>query len=114
LCFIPQDQKLRNPQRSLECLQRALKIADSCISTDSANLYLLVDILVAYVLFYEWKSPAISSKYITGLIALIKEHFGSTKSDTSGCVLSFSLVMDYIQRKKSDPTTAELFSAISL
>jgi hypothetical protein len=110
----PKETRLRNPQRSLECLQRALKIADSCISLDSSNLYLLVDILAAYILFYEWKSPVISTKYITGLIALIQEHLRNSPSDLADvCLISFRQVTDYIERKKSDTSTAELFAAIN-
>ena len=78
------------------------------------KIYLLVDILAAYVLFYERKSPVISTKYITGLIALIKEHFGSSELDANGCMLNFRQMIGYINRKKSDSSTAELFAAINI
>ncbi|EED89796.1 predicted protein, partial [Thalassiosira pseudonana CCMP1335] len=61
----------RNPQRVLECLQRALKIADACSMASSSNIQLFVEILDYYVYYYEIENPAITDKFVSGLIALI-------------------------------------------
>merc|ERR1712003_327053 len=66
-----------NPQRCLECLQRSLKLADSCTNADPSNLKLFVDLLDIYLYFFEKKNPSITGNYITGLVALIKEHANS-------------------------------------
>lgn len=42
----------------LECLQRALKIADACMSS-SVHVQLFVDILNEYLYFFEHKNPAV-------------------------------------------------------
>jgi hypothetical protein len=73
-----------------------------------------VDVLDAYVFFYESKSPAISAKYIMGLIALIKEHVGKSGTISSECMENFNKVIDYIQRRKAAPSTAELFATIDV
>ena len=79
-----------NPQRGLECLQRALKLADACTSANPSNLRLFVDILEHYLYFFEKQNPSISGNYITGLVALIKEHsdnmgqFGGVDSSAIG------------------------------
>merc|ERR1712127_907762 len=67
----------RNPQRVLECLQRGLKIADACSMSSSSNVQLFVEILDYYVYYYEIENPSITDKFVSGLIALINEHFDS-------------------------------------
>ncbi|KDO31495.1 hypothetical protein SPRG_04109 [Saprolegnia parasitica CBS 223.65] len=54
--------------RVLECLQRALKIADGCTSS-AAQVALFVDIL-----------DEITKQYLVGLIALVKEHLENMES----------------------------------
>lgn len=48
----------RDDKRVLECLQRALKIADACMSS-SVHVQLFVDILNEYLYFFEHKNPAV-------------------------------------------------------
>jgi vacuolar protein sorting-associated protein 35 len=64
----------RDAKRVLECLQRSLKIANSCMG-HQVNLF--VDILNQYLYFYERQCPTISLQYLRGLIALIQEHISS-------------------------------------
>jgi vacuolar protein sorting-associated protein 35 len=107
-----------NPQRALECLQRSLKLADACTSANPSNLGLFVDLLEHYVYFFEKKNPVIKSAYITGLIALIKEHvtnlssFGGDSSAVSDSKAQFLEVVRYIKQKKTEGTTAEMFASI--
>lgn len=106
----------RNPQRVLECLQRALKIADACSMSSSANLILFVEILDYYVYYYEIENPAITDKFVSGLIALINEHFSSIGSMGSAAVEEarryYEKVLKGIKKRKIEKGTADRFSAI--
>jgi len=93
----------RNPQRVLECLQRGLKIADACSMTSSSNIRLFVEILDYYVYYYEIGNPAITDKYVSGLIALINEHFGSIAGTSPGIGEArsyYEQILDQIRKKK--------------
>jgi vacuolar protein sorting-associated protein 35 len=105
-----------NPQRALECLQRCLKLADASISTNPAHLKLFVDILEHYVSFFERGNPLVTHAYISGLIALIKEHFvnlpgGDTLLEAKS---HFQEVNRYILCRKEDSKTAQLFALVNL
>eukprot|EP00804_Cyclotella_cryptica_P006993 CCRYP_007125-RC/>CCRYP_007125-RC protein AED:0.18 eAED:0.18 QI:1459/1/1/1/0.66/0.5/4/1187/1088 len=106
----------RNPQRVLECLQRSLKIADACSMSSSANLILFVEILDYYVYYYEIENPAITDKFVSGLIALINEHFSSIGSSGSAAVEEarayYAEVVKGINKRKREKDTADRFSLI--
>jgi len=96
----------KNPQRVLECLQRALKIADACTMSSPTNFYLFVDILDFYVYFYEKKNPSITDKFVSGLIALINgqiTNIGPYNESIIKAKNQFRQILFYIQRKKTDP-----------
>lgn len=61
----------RDEKLVLECLQRALKIANSSMES---QVHLFVEILDKYLYFYEKNCPSIAVKYLKGLITLIDEH----------------------------------------
>jgi len=63
----------KDPRRVLECLQRALKIADAAMSS-SSNVLLFVEILNHYLYYFESDCSSVTHKYLSGLIALIQEH----------------------------------------
>ena len=109
------DRKYSNPQRALECLQRCLKLADACTSMDLGHISLFVDLLEHYVFFFEMRNALITPAYITGLIALIKEHIGNLNSfqaDAEATNDQFLAVVRYIKQKKIDPISAELFAPV--
>ncbi|KAF0696272.1 Aste57867_12970 [Aphanomyces stellatus] len=58
--------------RVLECLQRALKIADTVGASSPVGLF--VDILDEYLYYFLGRTPEVTKQYVVGLIALIKEH----------------------------------------
>ena len=114
-------------QRVLECLQRSLKIADASITSSSNHIYLFVEILDQYVYYYENQHPAITIKFVSGLISLIKEHLDSAAISSAvgvnisvgggGSSLSeahgyFRQILRYIQSKKEDPITKDRFEMI--
>lgn len=107
----------RSPQRVLECLQRGLKIADACSLSSSANMELFVEILDYYVYFYEIRNPAITDKFVSGLIALVKEHVDGMNLILSTTAISerntyFVQILNLIKRKKKDELTKERFCSI--
>ena len=106
----------RNPQRVLECLQRGLKIADACSMTSSANVQLFVEILDYYVYYYDIENPVITDKFLSGLIALINEHFDSTGTSGSSAVSEarahYQHILDRIRRKKTEEGTKERYELI--
>ncbi|CAN6619228.1 vacuolar protein sorting-associated protein 35 [Trichomonascus vanleenenianus] len=61
----------RDDKRVLECLQRALRVADACMDV-AVSVELFVEILNRYVYYYDRGSTAVTVKYINGLIDLIK------------------------------------------
>jgi vacuolar protein sorting-associated protein 35 len=106
----------RNAQRSLECLQRSLKLADSCTSSNPSNVGLFVELLDHYLYLYEKKSPTISAGYITGLVALIKEHLNNL-SGSPGVMEAkkhFLGVIREVKRKKATEDTAAHFGAVQV
>jgi len=106
----------RNPQRVLECLQRGLKIADACSMSSSSNVQLFVEILDYYVYYYEIENPSITDKFVSGLIALINEHFDSIGITGSTAIAEtrayYEQILDQIKRKKIEEATKERFSLI--
>ncbi|ORZ25801.1 vacuolar protein sorting-associated protein 35 [Absidia repens] len=60
-----------NNKRILECLQKALKIADSCMDMVT-SLELFVEILNQCIYYYDKGNGAITAKYIIGLIDMIQ------------------------------------------
>lgn len=106
-----------NPQRALECLQRALKLADACTSADASNLSLFVDLLEHYLYFFEKKCPTISGNYITGLAALIKEHtnnLGHMGGPVASAREHFTQIVRHIKAMKDKPESSEQFATIDV
>jgi vacuolar protein sorting-associated protein 35 len=115
-----QDLTYRNAQRALECLQRALKLADACTSANPEDIYLFVDLLDHYVFFFEKKCPVISHAYITGLVALIREHvsnlggsLGVANPVIRDAREQYLDIVRSIKAKKEDPETAEQFAPVN-
>ncbi|GAA98792.1 uncharacterized protein L969DRAFT_88837 [Mixia osmundae IAM 14324] len=63
-------QLLQDGKRVLECLQKALRIATSCID-ELTTVQIYVDTLDQYIYYYERQVEAISIKHINSLIELI-------------------------------------------
>lgn len=114
------DLTYRNAQRALECLQRALKLADSCTSANSEDIYLFVDLLEHYLYFFDKKCPTISDAYVSGLVALIKEHLGNLGSGGNVSVAvnnareQFNQIVHVIKEKKEKAESSEQYSPIKV
>ncbi|KAK1931861.1 Vacuolar protein sorting-associated protein 35B [Phytophthora citrophthora] len=61
-------------KRVRECLQRSLRIADSIKDTTSNQVPLFLEILEAYLYFFEAQTPEVTQNYLSGLLALVKDH----------------------------------------
>ena len=66
--------------RVLECLQRALKIADGC-KRSGMHAPLFVEILDAYLWHYEQGNDLVTLAYISSLMQLIDQHVAEWRSD---------------------------------
>lgn len=99
-------------------MQRALKLADACTSANPANLKLFIDLLEHYLFFFEKKNPSITGNYITGLVALIKEHadnfeqFGD--ADVVGAKVHFLEIVRHIKKMKDKPEMQEHFTSVDV
>jgi len=105
-----------NPQRSLECLQRALKLADACTSSNPANVQLFVDLLEHYLFFFEKQHPLITGNYITGLVALIKEHTDNLGQfgGVSDAKMHFIQIVRHIKKIKGMTESCDRFATIDV
>lgn len=110
----------KNPQRTLECLQRCLKLADGSVVDTGVSLGLFVDILEHYVHFFEKENPTVTHAYIGGLVSLIREQFACLPAhkQSSNTVVQakahFVEVVGFIQHKQQAPDMQKRFSEISL
>ena len=103
-----------NPPRSLECLQRALKLADACTNSNPAHVQLFVDLLEHYLFFFEKKHPSISGNYITGLVALIKEHTDNLGHSVGDSKAHFVQIVARIKEMKEKEDSKERFASIDI
>ena len=104
LFFVYGDECYKNSQRTLECLQRSLKVANMCVTSNPGNLQLFVDILDIYLYHFEKENPMVADKYISGLIALVNEHIASIGGNPAitDAKAQFVQIVKYIEEKKSD------------
>ncbi|RKO90980.1 vacuolar protein sorting-associated protein 35 [Blyttiomyces helicus] len=66
----------RDGRRVLECLKKALKIADSVMDR-VVNVELFVEILERYIWYFEMRNDQITVKYLTTMMDLIQTNLGS-------------------------------------
>ncbi|CEP16622.1 hypothetical protein [Parasitella parasitica] len=105
---LPEGEKatlFRDGKRALECLQKALKIADSCMDPVT-NVELFVEILNRYIYYFEKGNEAVTVKYLNGLIDLINTNLSNMDnpdqhpptSNSSSLVEHDGPVSDYVRR----------------
>jgi len=99
----------REPRRVLECLQRALKIADSC-KISSTHTPLFVEILDAYLYHFSTANPAVLPSYLASLLQLIEQQLAEEEGAQNGPTAKhFSNCQAYVTaRKKADKRFAEI------
>lgn len=84
----------------------------------SANVQLFVEILDYYVYYYEIENPAITDKFVSGLIALINEHFDSIGATGPGSAIAetrshYGQIVESIRRRSHEEETRERFCLIA-
>ncbi|KAH8650119.1 vacuolar protein sorting-associated protein 35 [Xylariales sp. PMI_506] len=72
----------RDGKRVLECLQRALRVADSCME-QATSIELFVEILDRYVYYFDQQNESVTTKYLNGLIELIHSNLSTNQQDSA-------------------------------
>ncbi|KAL4945049.1 hypothetical protein BDV06DRAFT_185895 [Aspergillus oleicola] len=103
----------RDGKRVLECLQRALRVADACMDT-AVSVELFVEILNRYVYYFDQQNETVTTKYLNGLIELIHSNL-QTDQDEPNLALEnpkkhFHRTLEYIRTREyegvvTDPRT---------
>jgi len=92
----------KNGKRVLECLQKCLKIADTCVDT-SINLHLFVEILNEYLFYFENRNESVIVQYLNGLIELIRTNISNLENQeaSSQAIQSFNNTLNFIRWKQN-------------
>ncbi|KAK4222898.1 vacuolar protein sorting-associated protein 35 [Podospora fimiseda] len=90
----------RDGKRVLECLQRALRVADSCMET-ATSIELFVEILDRYVYYFDQKNESVTTKYLNGLIELIHSNLAGNQQDSASVDASRKHFMQTLEIIKS-------------
>ncbi|KAJ5489820.1 Vacuolar protein sorting-associated protein 35 [Penicillium expansum] len=72
----------RDGKRVLECLQRALRVADACMDT-AVSVELFVEILNRYVYYFDQQNETVTTKYLNGLIELIHSNLQTNEDEAN-------------------------------
>ncbi|KAF2191462.1 vacuolar protein sorting-associated protein 35 [Zopfia rhizophila CBS 207.26] len=91
----------RDGKRVLECLQRALRVADACMDA-AVSVELFVEILNRYVYYFDQENEAVTTKYLNGLIELIHSNLQSNENASSleNPRRHFQRTLDYIASRE--------------
>ncbi|KAK0383040.1 hypothetical protein NLU13_8956 [Sarocladium strictum] len=92
----------RDGKRVLECLQRALRVADSCMET-ATSIELFVEILDRYVYYFDQQNEAVTTKYLNGLIELIHSNLAGNQQESASVESSrkhFQQTLDNIRSRQ--------------
>ncbi|KAI1174940.1 vacuolar protein sorting-associated protein 35 [Nemania sp. FL0916] len=88
----------RDGKRVLECLQRALRVADTCME-QATSIELFIEILDRYVYYFDQANESVTTKYINGLIELIHTTLARSQQDSASiesCKRHFRHTLDNI------------------
>jgi vacuolar protein sorting-associated protein 35 len=88
------------------CLQRSLKIADSCLDA-GVIVSLFVEILNRYLYYFEGDNEAVSIKYLSGLVALINTNLANVEASESNSAVKtyYANTLAHIQLQKAGGST---------
>jgi vacuolar protein sorting-associated protein 35 len=99
------EETTRESRMVLECLQRALKIADSC-KVSSMHTPLFVEILEVYIYHYHKACDAVLPSYLSSLLQLIEQQIGEEPSPARTHFLNTKAYVE--AKKKTEPRFAEI------
>ncbi|OQE31027.1 hypothetical protein PENFLA_c002G07333 [Penicillium flavigenum] len=93
----------RDGKRVLECLQRALRVADACMDT-AVSVELFVEILNRYVYYFDQQNETVTTKYLNGLIELIHSNLQTTDDEQNANLDApkrhFERTLEYIRSRE--------------
>ncbi|KAI2733274.1 hypothetical protein CBS147332_289 [Penicillium roqueforti] len=93
----------RDGKRVLECLQRALRVADACMDT-AVSVELFVEILNRYVYYFDQQNETVTTKYLNGLIELIHSNLQTNEDEQNtnldGPKRHFYRTLEYIRSRE--------------
>ncbi|KAL8716341.1 MAG: hypothetical protein Q9220_000246 [cf. Caloplaca sp. 1 TL-2023] len=91
----------RDGKRVLECLQRALRVADACMDT-AVSVELFVEILNRYVYYFDQQNETVTTKYLNGLVELIHSNLQTNQESSSldGPKRHFERTLEYISSRE--------------
>ncbi|KAL4915322.1 vacuolar protein sorting-associated protein 35 [Aspergillus aurantiobrunneus] len=93
----------RDGKRVLECLQRALRVADACMDT-AVSVELFVEILNRYVYYFDQQNETVTTKYLNGLIELIHSNIQTDQEEPNPALENpkkhFYRTLDYIRSRE--------------
>eukprot|EP01134_Creolimax_fragrantissima_P006956 CFRG6956T1 len=95
------DGEKHEGKRVLECLQKGLKIADSCMEP-ATNVQLFIEILDRYIYFFDHQNPFVTTKYLSGLIDLVHGNLDSVDDEDAHTHLQnhFTNSLDFLRQQK--------------
>ncbi|EGC40940.1 vacuolar sorting-associated protein [Histoplasma capsulatum var. duboisii H88] len=102
----------RDGKRVLECLQRALRVADACMDT-AVSVELFVEILNRYVYYFDQGNETVTTKYLNGLIELIHSNLETSQNDSvpnsslDNPKRHFQRTLDYIKSREYEGIVTE-------
>ncbi|KAL2001364.1 hypothetical protein VTN02DRAFT_1857 [Thermoascus thermophilus] len=100
----------RDGKRVLECLQRALRVADACMDT-AVSVELFVEILNRYVYYFDQQNETVTTKYLNGLIELIHSNLQTNQGEPNSSLENpkrhFQRTLDYIRSREYEGVVTE-------
>eukprot|EP00920_Eleutheroschizon_duboscqi_P012488 GHVT01029742.1.p1 GENE.GHVT01029742.1~~GHVT01029742.1.p1 ORF type:complete len:994 (-),score=265.02 GHVT01029742.1:584-3565(-) len=104
------NRKYRDAVRVLECLQKAIKVADVAIQSAANHLALFPEILEHYLYYFEQDNKEITTYFIQNLVALCAEHLQYAEgapATSESALKSFRNSVLYIRRKAAEDSTSK-------
>lgn len=100
--WLPTYSEYENSTKVFETLQRALRVADSCMDS-GISCQLFVDALDRFCFFYDREVTSITSEDISRLIELIQSQLeNSDEADVKFAKSQFKRTIEYLSSQKSD------------
>ncbi|KAL4810443.1 vacuolar protein sorting-associated protein 35 [Aspergillus unguis] len=100
----------RDGKRVLECLQRALRVADACMDT-AVSVELFVEILNRYVYYFDQQNETVTIKYLNGLIELIHSNLQTDQDEPNPALENpkkhFQRTLEYIKTREFEGVVTE-------
>lgn len=99
-------EEIRDGKRVMECLKKALKIANQCMD-QSLQVQLFIEILNRYVCFYERENDAVTVQVLNQLIQKIREDLPNLEAseETEQINKHFQNTLEHLRVQRESPET---------